>query len=228
MVLAAALVGAAPSMAAPAAPPRQAAGKALPTPPSGFDAIAATPGPTSVSGVEVVAKRATKVSPVEVVVPLCGKAKNTAAPAADGFRPGNNIVRRGGRLDDAPPPPKVVGSFPANGDVVRPGLLVLRVTFDRPMTCLGLLQNHVPLPNPCPSPLRAPMISRDKRTFLTVCTIEASRHYGLWLDNFTSVGGRTRPPYELVFDSSDHGDIATVQEAMAQDKWLRKAVNPAP
>src|SRR5258706_10088053 len=30
--------------------------------------------------------------------------------------------------------PKVVSSYPAKGAVVRPGLLVVRVTFDQPMT----------------------------------------------------------------------------------------------
>jgi hypothetical protein len=222
------VIGPAPATAAPAArPDTQDASKPPPTPLSGFDVVATKPKPTSVSGVDVVAKRSTKVSGVEVTVPLCPGARKDSGPAADGFRPGNSIVVREGRFDDRrPPSPKVVSSFPAKGDVVRPGLLVLRVTFDRPMTCLGLLQNHLPFPDPCPPPLRQPMISRDKRTFLTVCMVEANRHYGLWLDNFASVGGRTLPPYELVFDSSDRSDIATLEEAVAQDTWLRKAVNP--
>ena len=39
-------------------------------------------------------------------------------------------MRMGGR-------PKVVSAFPGKGDVIRPGLLVMRVTFDQPMACEG-------------------------------------------------------------------------------------------
>jgi hypothetical protein len=214
-------------MAEPAAPATSpeppAASPSQPTALSGFDIVAPKKS-TAVSGVEIVAKRATRVSEVVVSLPLCSEAKKTpetpdrAATGPATFRPRD--------ITGDAPPPKVVSSFPAKGDVVRPGLLVLRVTFDKPMTCLGVLQNHKPFPDPCPPPLRAPMISHDKRTFLTVCKIDAGRQYGLWLNGFTSVKGAAMPPYELVFDASDRADIATVEEAVAQDKWLRKVSNP--
>lgn len=208
-----------PSLAQPAAE-----GQAQPTALSGFD-IVATKKTTPVSGVDVVAKRATKVSELEVTVPLCPKAKAATEPADGGLKTGNNIVEGKGRFSDEPPP-RVVSTFPARGDLVRPGLLVFRVTFDRPMTCVGLVQNRVPLPDPCPPPLHAPMISHDKRTFLTVCKVEANRQYGLLLSNFAGRNGQPPKPYELVFGTSGMADVATVDEAMAQDKWLRKVSNP--
>jgi hypothetical protein len=190
------------------------------TPQSGVEVEAKRVPPTALSGIDVVVKRATRLSEVEVSVPLCPPVKKTARSADRGVPTGNNIVVSEGRFDDTPPP-KVVSSFPAKGQMVRPGLLVLRVTFDRPMTCIGLLHNHAPLPDPCPAPLQAPMVSRDKRTFLTVCMIEANRQYGLWFNNFSSVGGQALPPYELVFDTSNKTDITTVQEALAEDAWLK-------
>jgi hypothetical protein len=205
-----------PSMAEPD-------GQSEPTALTGFD-IVATKKTTPVSGVDVVAKRATKVSELEVSVPLCPKAKAATEPT-DGSKTGNNIVEGKGRFGDEPPP-RVVSTFPAKGDVVRPGLLVFRVTFDRPMTCVGLVQNRVPLPDPCPPPLHAPMISHDKRTFLTVCKVEANRQYGVLLSNFAGRNGQAPKPYELVFDTSGLSDVATVDEAVAQDKWLRKVSNP--
>ena len=211
-----------------AQPSGQAAPSSEPTPLSGFDVVAPRPKATDVSGVDVVVKRTPKVSELEVSVPLCpkaGQAVKAPEPATDTFKTGNSIVQGKGRFDDAPPP-KVVSSFPAKGAMVRPGLLVLRVTFDRPMSCLGLIQSHAPLPYPCPTPLRSPMISRDKRTFLTVCKVEANLHYGLWLDNFAGAAGTGSPrPYELEFNSSGMEEITTVEAAIAQDAWLQKASN---
>ena len=45
---------------------------------------------------------------------------------------------------------KTSNGVPAKGEVVRPRLLVVPVTFDKPMTCVGVLQNRSPLPDPCP------------------------------------------------------------------------------
>jgi hypothetical protein len=198
------LICAAVSGAALIAPPPSMAQSTDPTPLSGVEVVVRKKAePTPLSGVEVVAHRATPVSEVDVVLPPCPKANG--APDAD------------------IPTPKVVSTFPAKGAMVRPGLLILRVTFDRPMTCIGLLQGHDPIPDPCPPPLREPMISRDKRTFLTVCMVEANRHYGLWLRNFTSLGGRSPSSYEMVFNTSNKEDITKVEEAVAEDSWLQQA-----
>lgn len=129
------------------------------------------------------------------------------------------------------PPPKLVSSYPARGAEVRPGILVLRLTFDLPMTCEGLLDNHAPLVNPCPAPLHEPLRSFDRRTFLTVCKIDKSTHYGLWLNRddqrrFTSLAGRSAAANELVFDTSAGPEITSIDEALAQDKWLREAMRP--
>jgi hypothetical protein len=197
------LICAAIGAAALIAPPPSLAQSNEPTPLSGVEVVVKKAEPTPLSGVDVVAQRATRVSEVDVVLPPCPKANG--APDAD------------------IPTPKVVSTFPAKGAMVRPGLLILRVTFDRPMTCIGLLKGREPFPDPCPPPLRSPMISRDKRTFLTVCTIEANRHYRLWLKNFTSLGGRSPPSYEMVFDTSNTEDITKVEEAVAEDQWLQQA-----
>lgn len=125
------------------------------------------------------------------------------------------------------PPPTVVSTFPANGAVVRPGFLVLRVTFDRPMACAGLADKHALALNPCPAPLREPVISRDRHTFLTVCQVAPSKHYGLWLKRFTSLAGHPSSPYELVFDTAPEPQVATVEDAIAEDAWLGQVVQPA-
>ena len=120
-----------PSRAEPdGAPPASGADAAAsrPTALSGFDVVAPRKAePTGVSGVDVVVKRATRLSEVEVTLPPCPQANKSPNPEF--------------------PPPKVVSSFPAKGAVVRPGIVILRVTFDKPMACPGLLDTHAPLPD---------------------------------------------------------------------------------
>src|SRR3569833_1034072 len=98
--------------------------------------MAATDDPTAVSGLDVAVKKTTRLSELEVSVPLCGKARPATDAAAEDprFKPGNNIVQRAGPFDEAQPATKLVSSFPGKGDTVRPGRLVLRLTFDRPMS----------------------------------------------------------------------------------------------
>ena len=55
--------------------------------------------------------------------------------------------RSGGARDR----PRVVSTYPARGAVVRPGLVVMRVTFDQPMACSGRLAGLGPWVNPCPT-----------------------------------------------------------------------------
>jgi hypothetical protein len=161
------------------------------------------PDPTPVSGLTVTVHRPTPLSGVTVTAPKCPKARNPA--------------------DAGVPPPQLVSSFPTNHSVVRPGLLVVRLTFDRPMTCDGMLDAHLTFFDPCPQPLSDPMISRDRRTFLTVCRVDEDKHYGLWLHLFRSLAGRPAKSSELVFATERGSRIGTVEEAIAQDPWLLQA-----
>ncbi len=175
---------------------------------SGLTVTVHKPDPTPVSGLTVTVRRATPLSGVTVTGPKCPKARNPA--------------------DAGVPPPKLVSSFPANHAVVRPGLLVVRLTFDRPMTCDGLLDAHLTFFNPCPQPLNDPMISRDRRTFLTVCRVAEDKHYGLWLHLFRSLAGRPAKSSELVFATERGSRIGSVEEAIAQDPWLQRVATAQP
>jgi hypothetical protein len=163
--------------------------------------------PNMISGVEVRTRRRNMISPVEVRARLCPRARRPADPGI--------------------PPPRLVATFPANGAVVRPGLLVLRLSFDLPMACAGLIDRHAATLNPCPAPLREPVISLDRRTFLTVCRVAKGGHYGLWLRSFTSLAGHRSAPQELVFETSSEPEVATVQDAIVEDSWLKQVAQPA-
>jgi hypothetical protein len=124
--------------------------------------------------------------------------------------------------DPQVPPPRVVGAFPAPGAMVRPGILVLRVTFDLPMSCEGSFAAALPLHNPCPGGVHDMLLTYDRRTFRTVCILEKNAHYGLWLNQtifhrFTSLAGRSSQAYEITFSTSSEPAVDNVRDALAED-----------
>ena len=126
--------------------------------------------------------------------------------------------------------PKVVDSFPKRGAVVRPGLLVVRVTFNRPMACAGAFAADPPLHNPCPGLPREMVLSYDRRTVRTVCVVEPNAQYGLWLsqdpndNSFMGLAGLPSLPYRLNFTTSADPIVATVCDALVQDEETARQI----
>ena len=128
-------------------------------------------------------------------------------------------------------PPKVVSTFPANGAVIRPGVLVLRLTFDQPMSCKGFFTGVSHLKNPCPADEQRWVLSFDRRTIRTVCRAEPNTHYGVRLSEppvadqpdatFMSLAGRPLGAYELAFTASAQASVLTVGDALAEDPDAR-------
>jgi hypothetical protein len=112
--------------------------------------------------------------------------------------------------------PKVVATFPADGAVVRPGLLVVRVTFDQPMACDASFDGASNLPNPCPGRWREVTMSQDRRSFRTVCEVKADMRYRLTLRSFRNSHGLTIPA-EVTFSTSGAAPVATILQALAED-----------
>ena len=127
------------------------------------------------------------------------------------------------KMPSRPERPNVVSTFPKRSAVIRPGLLVVRVTFDRPMACDGAFTPDPPLPNPCPGADRTMLLSYDRRTVRTVCMVEPGAQYGLWVSrdpagqSFVGLAGLPSLPYRLTFSTSSEAPIATVCDALAED-----------
>lgn len=119
--------------------------------------------------------------------------------------------------------PKVVSSFPQKGQVVRPGLLVIRVTFDQPMACSGVFTPDAPREDPCPGERREMLLSLDRRTVRTVCIVEAGKPYGAWVTrdpvahSFVGLGGLPSEAYRLAFTTSDAPPVNFICEALLED-----------
>jgi hypothetical protein len=112
--------------------------------------------------------------------------------------------------------PKVVATFPAEGAVVRPGVVVVRVTFDQPMACDASFAGTSDLPNPCPGRWREVTISPDRHSFRAVCEVKAGTRYRLTLRSFHNAHGLAVPA-EVTFSTSGSAPVGTIQEALAED-----------
>jgi hypothetical protein len=126
--------------------------------------------------------------------------------------------------------PKVVSSYPAKGDVVRPGLLVVRVTFDQPMTCDGFFLRDAARQSPCPVTSQEMLLSYDRRTVRTVCVVQPNTEYGLSLSedpnakSFVGLSGLPSMPYRVDFATSEGPVVVTVCDALAQDETMARQI----
>ncbi|HEY4031835.1 MAG TPA: hypothetical protein VGM25_15935 [Caulobacteraceae bacterium] len=177
--------------------------------------VAAKVKPTEVSGLEVRAKpapKATGLSGVEV-------------------SPEKKCLEPRSPPDPDVPAPKLVSTYPAKGEVVRPGLLVVRLTFDLPMACRGSLRTLGPILNPCMTGnAETWILSYDRLNLRVLCRVAPGQRYGLLVNSrggqaFQGLGGGKPPASELAFQTSQEAPVSTVEEAVALDQ--RPAATPA-
>jgi hypothetical protein len=121
-----------------------------------------------------------------------------------------------GRAHDGPAP-KVVRVMPAPGSVVRPGPMVLSVTFDRPMACKANVTAS-PFPIPCPGDGKAVLMSPDRRTLTTVCMVEAGASYSMPLADFVGDGGVRSERYDLAFTTATGAPARDARQAISLEK----------
>lgn len=132
------------------------------------------------------------------------------------------------------PAPVVESTFPAKGAVVRPGVLVLRITFNVAMSCNGVFLSRSPLEKPCgEARLQDFRLSYDRRTLRMKCIVSPNRRYGLRMNNdpsydqfrpdilgkvnFMSLAGFPLQPFELDFSTSSGPEVVSVEAAEAED-----------
>jgi hypothetical protein len=130
----------------------------------------------------------------------------------------------------------VVGTYPAQGAVVRPGYVVIRFTFNVAMSCDGVFFSMPSMQQPCGGTLRQVVTySYDRRTIQMVCHVAKSARYGLRLNydpnfdadrlkyvtatrvNFTSLAGAPLKRFELSFSTSADAPLTTLKEALAAE-----------
>ena len=105
---------------------------------------------------------------------------------------------------------------------MRPGVLVVRVTFDQPMSCKGFLTGVRKLKNPCPDEHQHWVLSFDRTTIRTVCRTAADVAYGVGVNvdpavGFLSLAGRPPEPFALRFTTSLEREVLSTGESLDED-----------
>jgi hypothetical protein len=121
------------------------------------------------------------------------------------------------------PRPKVVATFPASGQALPGGVLILTVTFDQPMTS-GAFDLRPAAGGEAPPCLKSPRLLDDGKTFAWLCTTDGGKAYALAINGapeggFASLTGRRAETGALAFATTAEGDgPRSIGEAMKQAK----------
>jgi hypothetical protein len=127
-------------------------------------------------------------------------------------------------------PPKIVSSFPAEGQEIAPGALVLHITFDQKMDEDGFSFSAAP-GGQAPDCLKTPRLLSDDKTFVLLCTTSRKTAYALAFNaapqgGFTNIGGTRAVPAKLTFTTSDAVDGPHDLDAALKAAQLTRADVP--
>lgn len=104
-------------------------------------------------------------------------------------------------------PPKIVTSFPAAGQVIAPGALVMWISFDQKMDAAGFAFSAA-AGGRMPNCLKTPRLLNDEKTFVLLCTTAPGQSYGVAFnatpkEGFRNVAGSTAAPAQLAFSTNN-------------------------
>jgi hypothetical protein len=115
-------------------------------------------------------------------------------------------------------PPKLVASYPAEGQAVAPGVLILKLTFDQRMTANGF--DIAPAPGAEPLDcVKTPRLLNDGKTFVLLCTALSMRSYTLAFNaqpegGFQNLAENRAIPVTLSFTTTNAEAIRSLPDAM--------------
>lgn len=114
--------------------------------------------------------------------------------------------------------PKIVKSYPAAGQAMSAGVLVMSVTFDQPMLKTGF-DVAAAAGGEAPPCLKTPRLLDDHKTFVLLCTTAPHKVYLLAFnarpqDGFENVSEHRAEPATLAFSTTDGNGPNTLRDAM--------------
>ncbi|HEY8003698.1 MAG TPA: hypothetical protein VIE16_05685, partial [Phenylobacterium sp.] len=113
---------------------------------------------------------------------------------------------------------KLTPSYPAAGQALQAGVLILTVTFDQKMLETGFDFSAAP-GGEMPNCLKTPRLLTDGKTFALLCTTEPHKSYALALNSkaqggFASVAQRRAQPGSLAFTTTDADGPRSIPDAL--------------
>jgi len=114
--------------------------------------------------------------------------------------------------------PKLVKSFPAEGQALSAGVTVLAVTFDQPMLKTGFDVAAAP-GGEAPPCLKTPRLLDDNKTFVLLCTTDPHKAYAIAFNarpsgGFQNAAEHRAEPATLKFSTTDGDGPRNIQEAL--------------
>ena len=116
--------------------------------------------------------------------------------------------------------PRVVDSYPAQGGLVPPGAIRVRVSFDAPMSCFSEVTTNGGEHDFCQPEGTWELPAR--RSFVMQCRLDPSTDYLIRFrrqegQGFVGLSGRPAEPYDLAFRTTGGPAVASMAEAVALD-----------
>ncbi|MGZ3275597.1 MAG: hypothetical protein ACXU82_13170 [Caulobacteraceae bacterium] len=131
------------------------------------------------------------------------------------------------------PVPTLLSTYPARDQVVRPGLMILRLTFDLPMACWpqgGPTHLEAGRPDPCATTPRVQhwVLLKERLDWTVLCRLEPKTRYSFRVKSFKGLSGRETEPFTLTFYTSDEPPVLAVKDALALAGRPRRPEAEAP
>lgn len=132
-------------------------------------------------------------------------------------------------------PPKVASSYPAEGQDIAPGVLVLKLAFDQRMDPRGWSYTTAPDGAAKPECVATPRLLKDEKTFVLLCRVTSGKTYKVALNpvgapptlqgpprlqgggegRFANVANNPAAPHVLSFQVVKGEPVTTIPRAMS-------------
>lgn len=115
-------------------------------------------------------------------------------------------------------PPRLASTYPAAGQAVAPGVLVIKMAFDQPMSPTGF--NFAPgTGGEAPECLPTPRLLDDRKSFVLLCRVRPGKAYALALNaapagGFANLADHRASAADLSFTVAAGEPITTLRRAM--------------
>ncbi|WP_425999527.1 hypothetical protein [Caulobacter sp. DWR1-3-2b1] len=135
------------------------------------------------------------------------------------------------------PSPKVVATYPAQGETIAPGVLIVKVAFDQKMNPRAWNYGAAP-DSEQPECVKTPRLLNDQKTFVLLCRVLSNRTYKVALNaqpagGFANLGDNPAETHVLTFQVVRGELVTTVAGALkaaglkSEDQPIEKAPEPA-
>ena len=116
------------------------------------------------------------------------------------------------------PPPRMVSTYPAEGQSVAPGVLILKVVFDQQMSPSAWSFTPAPGAEPMDC-VKTPRLLNDQKTFVLLCRVLPGKTYGVTFNaqrpgGFANLGDNTALTATVNFKVGADAPITTIRRAM--------------